>query len=129
MKQKVLLAIVLVVIILVGTGVGILAAKMKNKSGGMVSGSKVIKTGTEMGVTDTRTFRDMAKGTLQKGGLSGEGTHHLVLDSNPQNSAYLVSSIVDLDQFVGKHVEVWGETQKASKVPWLMDVGRVKVLQ
>lgn len=130
MKEKVLLGVGLVVIILAGIGTGVLVAKSRSipETSAVVS-TKMIKTDTEAGVTDTSTFSDMAQGTLEKGGLNGDGTHHLVLDSNPKNSAYLVSSIVDLDQFVGKHVEVWGSTQKASKVSWLMDVGRVKVLQ
>jgi hypothetical protein len=34
---------------------------------------------------------------------------------------------VDLDEFDGKNVEIWGETVKAQKAAWLMDVGRVKL--
>ena len=119
-----------IVIIISGSLVGFLLTKIpgsKSSNTGPTPG--MVKSATEVGSTDTKTFRDKAVGTLEKGGLSGEGTHHLVLDSNPKNSAYLISSVVDLDEFVGKHIEVWGETHKSSKVPWLMDVGRIKILE
>jgi len=34
-----------------------------------------------------------------------------------------------LDQFVGRKIQIWGETYKAQKAGWLMDVGRVKILE
>lgn len=98
----------------------------------MVAGSSVapgaINTDKEAGVSDTATFSDTAQGVIQAGGLNGEGTHQLVRDGGPSQTVYLVSSIVDLDQFVGKKVEVRGQTVKAQKAAWLMDVGRVKIL-
>jgi len=39
----------------------------------------------------------------------------------------LTSSVVDLSQYEGKKVKVLGETQKAIKEGWLMDVGKVEV--
>jgi hypothetical protein len=42
---------------------------------------------------------------------------------------YLTSSLVDLSQFVKRKIKVWGETQKAKVAGWLMDVGKVEVLQ
>ena len=41
----------------------------------------------------------------------------------------MISSVIDLDQYVGKKVEVWGLTLDAVKASWLMDVGRLKVLE
>ncbi len=38
----------------------------------------------------------------------------------------LTSSVVDLSQYEGKKVKVYGETQKAIKEGWLMDVGKVE---
>ncbi len=93
-----------------------------------VSGSDVINTKNEVGSKDTRTFRDHALGTLEAGGMNGEGTHKLVRDGGPSQTVYLVSSVVDLDEYVGKKVEIWGETLKAKLVGWLMDVGRLKIL-
>lgn len=80
----------------------------------------------KVGIQDTKTFRDCTKGQLETGGISGEGTHHLVREGGPSQTAYLTSSVVDLDQFVGKMVEVCGQTIASKRAGWLMDVGLVK---
>ncbi len=87
-----------------------------------------IKVGQVFGSPDEKTFRDNAIGVLRKGGVDGEGSHHLVRPGGPSKNVYLTSSVVDLDLFEGAKVEVWGETFGAKKAGWLMDVGRVKVL-
>ncbi|OGC98822.1 hypothetical protein A2701_02540 [Candidatus Amesbacteria bacterium RIFCSPHIGHO2_01_FULL_47_34] len=97
-------------------------------SGNPATAGEMVNTATEVGSKDTKTFRDSAKGTLEKGGINGEGTHHITREENPAHPVYLVSSIVDLDEFVGKNIEVWGETIKGQKAGWLMDVGRVIIL-
>lgn len=119
-------------IIFTGSVLGFLLSRIpsQNKTlGGLTTTPAMIKTDSEIGSTDTKTFRDSAIGVINKGGLNGEGTHNLTRDGGPSKTLYLVSSVVDLDEFVDKKVEVWGETVKASKVPWLMDVGRIKFLQ
>ncbi len=88
-----------------------------------------IKVGQVFGSNDEKTFRDHAVGVLVKGGIDGEGSHHLVRPGGPSKNVYLTSSVVDLDMFEGDKVEVWGETFGAKKAGWLMDVGRVKVLE
>ena len=80
---------------------------------------------------DSRTFRDFAEGMIQKrpapksGEEYAEGTHLLVRDG--ATPVALTSSVVDLSQYEGKKVKVFGETQKAIKEGWLMDVGKVEV--
>jgi hypothetical protein len=83
--------------------------------------------GTSFGIMDEETFSDTAEGTLEKGGINGEGSHHLVREGGESQNVYLTSSILDLDQFVGKKVKVWGETFEAQKAGWLMDVGRLEI--
>lgn len=81
---------------------------------------------------DTQTFRDKAMGKVEKNDRNDpyvQGTHKLVREGGPSQTAYLVSSVIDLDQYVGKKVEVWGETFSSTKVGWLMDVGKVNVLE
>ncbi len=115
-----------------GVGTGYLISQKIGSGSNTVSqttGKNMIQNKNEVGSTDTRTFRDSAVGTIESGGLNGEGTHKLVRDGGPSQTVYLISSVVDLSQFVGKKVEVWGETVKAIKVPWLMDVGRVKLVE
>ena len=84
---------------------------------------------TEAGIADEATFRDSAEGLLVEGGIEGEGTHHLDRDLGEEKYVYLTSTVIDLESFVGKKVQVWGETITGKKAGWLMDVGKVKVTE
>lgn len=88
-----------------------------------------VKAGDVFGSRDTSTFSDQAEGYLEIGGFDGEGTHALVRPGGPSQTVYLTSSVTDLDQFEGMSVKIWGETFKGQKVGWLMDVGRVEVVE
>lgn len=119
-----------ILVVLAGVGTGWLI------SGGpqaLISGSKSVpgaKTGAnEAGLNDEKTFKDTAQGTLEEGGISGEGTHHLVRTGGTSQTVYLTSTVVNLQDFVGKKVQVWGETISAKKAGWLMDVGKIKVTE
>jgi len=81
------------------------------------------------GSADSKTFTDSATGVVEKDGIGGEGTHKLIRDGGPSQTACLVSSVLDLDQFVGKKVKVTSKTMDAKKCPWLMDVGRIEILE
>lgn len=85
--------------------------------------------GTVVGSDDTKTFKDQTEGIMKKGGTDGEGAYHLVRPGGDSQNVYLTSSIVDLSKFIDKKVKVWGQTQKAQVAGWLMDVGRVEVLE
>lgn len=76
-----------------------------------------------------KTFKDSATGTIEKGSVNGEGTHILNREGGKSQQAALTSSVIDLDLFVGKKVEVKGETNSSNKAGWLMDVGVIKILQ
>ena len=86
-----------------------------------------VKPGDSFGVEDTQVFTDSAEGELANGGIGGEGSHHLIREGGESQYVYLTSSILDLDQFVGKTVKIWGQTFDAQKAGWLMDVGRLEV--
>lgn len=88
-----------------------------------------VKTDKVIGTTDTKTFRDSAEGTIEKDGMEGEGTHRLIREGGPSQTAFLISSLIDLDQYVGKKVKVYGETFAAEKASWLMDVGKIELLE
>ncbi len=87
-----------------------------------------VEKGKTYGVTDTSAFKDTADGTVEKGGIEGEGQYHLVRPGGESQNVYMTSSTVDLSEFVGKKVKVWGATQTAQHAGWLMDVGKVEVL-
>lgn len=126
--NKLLLAGAAFLLIIFGAGTGYLLA---GKTGGASLTSRLSSAskGTEVGSTDVKIFKDTAEGILEAGGLDGEGTHKLLREGGPSQTAYLTSSVVDLNQFVGKKVQVWGETFKGQMAGWFMDVGRVKVLE
>lgn len=124
-KQFLVFGLFGVVIILSGVLTGYLLARKGSSQPVSVGEQK----GKEVGSTDTQTFKDTAIGVLEAGGINGEGTHKLIREGGPSQTAYLTSSVVDLDQFIGKKVQVWGETFKGQKAGWLMDVGRIKIIE
>ena len=129
MMRKVTIA-VYITLVLLGVSTGFLLSRSTvttNKE--TTQESKMVKTDKVEGVSDTKNFKDSAVGTLEKGGINGEGTHKLVREGGPSQTAYLVSSVVDLDSYVGKKVKVWGETFAAQKAAWLMDVGKIEILE
>ncbi len=124
--------LVLAIIIFLGVGSGLLLAKIapnliqKSALPSPNEKSSVVK-GSVYGSNDTSSFKDVAEGTLKEGGIEGEGQFHLVRPGGESQNVYLTSSLVDLSLFIDKKVKVWGQTQKAQKAGWLMDVGRVEV--
>lgn len=128
-KQTNLIVIaVYVVLVLMGVGTGYLLAGRAGASGSVSAPAVTTSTGGKAyGSSDTKTFADSAVGTVEKGGIGGEGTHKLIRDGGPTQTACLVSSVLDLDEFVGKKVKVNGKTMDAKTCPWFMDVGRIEL--
>lgn len=128
MSKKAILVLVFVLILGIFSGYGVYAARSQGSV--LVAGKniEVVKTENEEGVKDAATFRDTAEGKLivNEGKITDEGTHILDRGDESQN-VYLISTVVDLDKYKGKKVQVWGETYKGQKAGWLMDVGRIKV--
>jgi len=93
------------------------------------NGAVTIQKGAIVGSGDEKIFKDTAEGVLKKGGIDGEGAYHLVRPGGDSQNVYLTSSIVDLSAFIDQKVKVWGQTQKAQHAGWLMDVGKVEVLE
>jgi hypothetical protein len=132
------LAIVLsIVAIAAGVATGYGGFKLKSKSGSLlpspsdlqrVAEEGQVKVGDVFGVKDEETFKDSAEGYLEIGGINGEGSHKITRPGGVSQTVYLTSSITDLDQFDGMEVKIWGETFKGQKAGWLMDVGRIEIL-
>ncbi len=119
--------IVLGLALLFGLGTGYYLAS----SGGSSSVNSVnpLAEAPKTAQQDKSTFRDFAEGTLEKREQTDEdeyieGTHLLIRDGAVPVA--LTSSVVDLSLYEGKKVKVFGETQKALKEGWLMDVGLVE---
>ncbi len=88
-----------------------------------------IKNGDSFGVDDPKVFNTNAIGYLIKAKGEGEGTHRLLRPGGPSQTVNLISSLTDLDKFVGMRVKVYGETFKSQTGAWFMDVGRVEVIE
>lgn len=118
------------ILILAGIGTGFLLAQRTTGVSSLGGKPKIVKTQKMAGSTDTKAFPDKAEGVIEKGGIEGEGTHKLVRDpKNPSQTVYLTSTVINLDEYVGKKARVWGQTFAAHKAGWLMDVGRVEILE
>lgn len=136
-SNKTFSTVLLVVALIAGCLTGLGAFKLNAKASGLGSGAPLqqvagsvdtIKANDVFGSADESTFKDSAEGYLQIGGFQGEGSHHLLRPGGDSQTVYLVSSVTDLDKFDGMQVKVWGETNKGQKVGWLMDVGRIQVI-
>lgn len=125
---RLFLSVVAISLILGGLTGFILANKGSKTTGGLTS-IGAAKSPQQ----DARTFRDFAEGTLRKRPEPSdpseyvEGTHFLQRPG--AIPVALTSSVVDLSQYENKKVKVFGETQKAVKEGWLMDVGKVEEIK
>lgn len=133
LRQVLLPSLVVLVVLVGGVGTGWFLSKTPATGGlqsikGVSTAPGAQSSNGAVGLEDTKTFSDTAEGMLEEGGIDGEGTHHLTRDGGPSQNVYLTSSVLDLQQFVGKKVQVWGQTFSAQKAGWLMDVGKIKEL-
>ena len=132
LKTTVFYGLTALMIVLAGVATGWVLSGASKKGSDAVSGQVApgVRQGPkEAGIADESTFRDTAEGILEAGGIDGEGTHHLIREGGPSKYVYLTSTVIDLESFVGKTVQVWGETISAQKAGWLMDVGKIKVIE
>lgn len=122
--------LVALLVVLAGVGTGSFLSKMLFGSGGSQKVAPgAVSTNNEAGKLDPNFKYDNAEGVLKRGGIGDEGTHHLEREGGPTKTVYLTSSVIDLESFVDKKVQVWGETQAGKKAGWLMDVAKVKVVE
>jgi len=131
-KEIFIPTIAVLIIIGAGTFTGYLISKKGSQLGRttskeLIGGAEVIEGPQEVGIKDEAAFRDTAQGKIEVND-NGEGSHKLLRPGGESQTAYLTSSVLDLNQFIGKCVQVWGETFASQSVGWLMDVGRVKTL-
>jgi hypothetical protein len=93
-----------------------------------ITNKEELKVGVIYG-NQEKVFKDTAVGVIEKGNINGEGTHILNRPGGPTQRASLTSSAVDLDLFIGKNVEIKGETNASTKTSWLIDVVSIKILE
>jgi hypothetical protein len=136
-NSPVLTILLTLVVILAGIGSGYAIFQIHGKSSATSgtgtnnapASANAVKVNQTYGHTNPTDDKAQPEGVLLKGGISGEGSHHLIRPGGADQNVYLTSSELDLDLFAGDKVQVWGQTFQAQKAGWLMDVSQVKVLQ
>ncbi len=131
-KSNAMLIAGVFLVVALGVGSGYLLARQGVLGGSTSTKSEStgkVESMTEAGIDDESQFPDTAEGTLEEGGIAGEGTHHLVRTGGSSQTVYLTSTVINMDNFAGKKVKVWGQTVSAKKAGWLMDVGKIKVTE
>ncbi len=93
-----------------------------------ISGAAGVEVGKSYGDLNGN-FTDKATGVIKIGSINGVGTHILEREGGISQRASLTSSVVDLDLFVDRKVQIQGETNSSDKTSWLMDVGAVTVIE
>ena len=130
--QKFLPIIIIIIVVSGGIFTGlVLSSRTKSAQISKSALSEENLTG-EQKQSFTQTFRDQAEGLIEKNDKLdkyAQGTHKLIRPGGEDQTAFLTSTVLDLDEYVGKNVKVYGETFGSSQVGWLMDVGKVEVLQ
>lgn len=128
-KNTLMLVVIGVLVVLAGVGTGwLMAGKPKGSGSPVASGATVSDKEAGIDVSKQENL-DEAEGVLKEGGLNGEGTHHLERDGGPSQNIYLTSTVIDLQSFVDKKVQIWGETNSTQEAGWFMDVVKVKVTE
>lgn len=123
-------------VMLIGVGIvlagilagGVLSGKLAQKPAGAPGVVKSV-TNNEVGSKDEKSFPDTAEGILKEGGIKGEGTHHLERTGGESQNVYLTSTVIDLSSFKDKKVQIWGQTFAGRWTGWIMDVGKIKILE
>jgi hypothetical protein len=123
---------ILIVVTVLGVLTGFFIARSGNGNAtivGKIVNKTSIQSGKVIGDGDPKVFKDTAEGVLKEGGVAGEGQYHLVRPGGDSQNVYMTSSTVDLSQFLDRKIKVWGQTQSAQQAGWLMDVGKIEVLE
>jgi len=126
-KPKFTILVILAIIFGMSTGFVLFQRKTTESSSNK---PQMIQNGNSNIVGSTASnFDKEAEGVMQKndGKLVKEGTHILTRGDVSQ-TVYLTSSVIDLDQYVGAKVRIWGQTLNVKNAGWFMDVGKLEKL-
>ena len=113
------------------TGYFLTGGKIGKKPASLEEAGEKITKGMIFGIDKPEIYRDTTEGVVEvnDGSLVEEGSHKLIREGGDSKTAYLVSSTLDLDKLVGHKVKIWGETFAGQKAGWLMNVGKIEVLE
>lgn len=123
----------ILIVVITSVALGVLTGFILSGKGSRGLVSSTLSAPAKNAQSDTRTFRDFAEGVIKTRpqpadpGEYIEGTH--LLQREGAVPVALTSSVVDLSEYEGKKVKVFGETQRALKEGWLMDIGKVEEIK
>ncbi len=125
------LAVVLILVVGIISGYFLSLRESGKRPGSPAEMGEKISKGAVFGVDNPEVYRDTAIGVVEvnDGSLTDEGSHKLIREGGESQTAYLISSVLDLNKVIDRKVKIWGETFAAQKAGWLMDVGKVEVLE
>lgn len=129
---KLLPIIIVVAIVAAGVFSGLVLSSRNKSATQSASAIQEEELAPEQKESFAQTFRDEAEGIIENNDeldKYAQGTHKLIRPGGEDQTAFLTSSVLDLDQYVGKKVKVFGETFGSQQVGWLMDVGKVEQIQ
>lgn len=130
-KNIVPIAIIVIVIAAGALSGLVLSSRSKSKSASSSAISEEELTPEQQQSFQVVT-RDQAEGVVEKNDKfeeTAQGQWKLIRPGGESQTAYLTSSFLDLDEYVGKKVKVFGETLGSDKVGWLMDVAKIEVIE
>lgn len=123
---------IIVVVVAAGVLTGlVLASRSKYKASSASAAIEGENLNEEQKQSVQTVTRDQAEGTIEKNDKfeeTAQGQWKLIRPGGESQTAFLTSSYLDLDEYVGKKVKVYGETLGSDKVGWLMDVAKVEVI-
>lgn len=127
---KIIQILIILIILVVGVGTGLIfSSRAKSQQLAQTLPTDTPLSSAQKQNVQTVT-RDTAEGVIQKNDKfeqTAQGQWKLIRPGGDSQTAYLTSSYMNLDQYVGKKVKVYGETLGSEKVGWLMDVAKVEV--
>ena len=124
----------LLIIVLIGAGIftGLMLSSVNKSKASQENVLSEENLAPEIKENFSQTFKDEAEGIVEKNDdfeKYAQGPWKLIRTGGESQTAYLTSSVMDLDEFIGKKVKVYGETFGSDQVSWLMDVGKVEVIE
>lgn len=132
-SKKFVPVVIVVVIITAGIYSGLVLSSLgKQKAAAVGNSTESEELTPEQEQTLQVVTRDEAEGTLEKNDKldeTAQGQWKLIRPGGESQTAYLTSSYLDLDEYVGKNVKVKGESLGSDKVGWLLDVATVEVIK
>lgn len=130
--SKILPIVLVIIIVGLGSLTGLVLSSRSKNTKSIETTGNLNELPKEVQESFAQTFKDEAEGTIVNNDeldKYAQGTHKLERAGGESQTVFLTSSVLDLDEYEGKKAKIFGETFGSQQVGWLMDVGKVEVIQ